>query len=107
VLAIVIASSAAAKTPGLCASAGKKRTTPTVAVLSAFPAEIAPLVAAAQIDSSVAAEGRQYALGRLEGVRVVLALTGIGTVNAVERTAAVIRKFAPVAIVMSAVAGSR
>jgi nucleoside phosphorylase len=107
VLAVVLGSSAAAKTPGLCASAGRKRTAPAVAVLSAFPAELAPLVAAAEVETTVEADGRRYDIGRLEGVRVVLGLTGIGTVNAADRATAVIRSFAPTAIVMSAVAGSR
>ena len=107
VMAILIGSSAAARMPGLCASAGKKRDGPEVAVLSAFPAELAPLVAAAEIETTVEAEGRQYHVGRLEGVRVVLGVTGIGTVNAADRASAVVRNFAPEAIVMSAVAGSR
>jgi nucleoside phosphorylase len=96
----------AAAKRGLCATTTKRVYGPRVAVLSAFPAELAPLVARAQVQSSTQADGRQYYVGRLAGVRVVLGITGIGTVNAATTTESVIRAFAPEAIIMSAVAGS-
>jgi len=108
-LAAVIASPAVAASGarrGLCAAAGEGSTGPHVAVLSAFPAELAPLVATAQVETTVEIDGRRYYTGRLEGVRVVLGLTGIGLVNAAQTTDSVIRSFTPAAIVMSAVAGS-
>jgi len=109
--AVLLAGVIASPTPavgmtGLCASAAAGAESHVV-VLSAFPAELAPLVAAAQVEMTVEAEGRRYYLGRLEGVRVVLGLTGIGIVNAASRAASVIRSFEPAGIIMSGVAGSR
>jgi nucleoside phosphorylase len=109
-LSVLVASSAAtparAGRRALCATASGEAAGPRIAVLSAFPAELAPLVAAADVETTVEAEGRQYYLGRLEGVRVVLGLTGIGLLNAAQRTATVIQTFRPAAILMSAVAGT-
>jgi nucleoside phosphorylase len=102
----VVASPAAA-IPGLCGVASSSARGPRVAVLSAIPAELAPLVAAAHVAEQVQVDGRTYDLGELDGVRVVLGLTGVGTVNAADRTTSVIRHFRPTAILMSAVAGSR
>jgi nucleoside phosphorylase len=93
---------------GLCASAAAVDAAPPyVAVLSAFPAELAPLVAAAQIDTTVEIDGRPYSIARLDGVRVVLGLTGIGIVNARSRTRALLANVEVAALVMSGVAGSR
>jgi len=91
----------------LCAAAAEGAAESRLAVLSAFPAELAPLVAAAEIETTVEADGRRYHLARLEGVRVVLGLAGIGMVNAATTTASVIRSFAPAGIIVSGVAGSR
>jgi adenosylhomocysteine nucleosidase len=100
------APAAGARIPGrgLCATLADDG--PVVAVLSAFPAELAPLVAAAAVERTVEAGGRRWHEGRLDGVRVVLGLTGIGVVNAARAGAEVLRAFRPVAIVMSGVAGS-
>ena len=91
----------------LCAAAAEGAAESRLAVLSAFPAELAPLVAAAEIETTVEADGRRYHLARLEGVRVVLGLAGIGMVNAATTTASVIRSFEPAGIIVSGVAGSR
>src|SRR5439155_136101 len=91
----------------LCAAAAEGAAESRLAVLSAFPAELAPLVAAAEIETTVEADGRRYHLARLEGVRVVLGLAGIGMVNAATTTASVIRSFEPSGIIVSGVAGSR
>jgi nucleoside phosphorylase len=104
---VTVVTSPAAAISGLCGAASTAAHGPRVAVLSAFPAELAPLVTAASITEHVEVDGRTYDVGELEGVRVVLGLTGIGTVNAADRTTSVIRHFHPTAIVMSAVAGSR
>ncbi len=93
---------------GLCATATDQRAAPPyLAILSAFPAELAPLVAATTIDATVEVDGRQYYLGRLDGVSVVLGLTGIGIVNATNRTRSVVAHFELAGLVMSGVAGSR
>ena len=98
---------AGAEARGLCAAAARGARAPYVVVLSAFPAELAPLVAVTEIEQTVEADGRQYYLGRLDGVRVVLGLTGIGLLNAEARTDSVLASFRVAALVMSAVAGSR
>ena len=55
---------------------------PHLIVLSAFPAELGPLLARARIDDVVDSGARRFYVGTLEGHRVVMALTGIGLVNA-------------------------
>ncbi|HJT38402.1 MAG TPA: hypothetical protein VJ818_08250 [Actinomycetota bacterium] len=55
---------------------------PRLLVLSAFPAEIGPALAATKMTKTVVIDGRAFFLGNLEGNDVVLALTGIGLVNA-------------------------
>jgi nucleoside phosphorylase len=51
-------------------------------VLSAMPIELTPLLAAAEDTHTTTIHGRDYTTGRLRGHDVVLALTGIGPVNA-------------------------
>jgi nucleoside phosphorylase len=75
-------------------------------VLSAFPAELAPHVARATIDDTIVIEGRVFRVGVLEGVPVVLALTGIGLVNAAATTRKLLERFDVRGVVVSAVAGS-
>jgi len=97
---------AAPRSRGLCATATAEQEGPYLAVLSAFPAELVPLVDAAEIETTVEVEGRQYHLGRLEGVRVVLGMLGIGEVNAQTTTEAVIANFEVAGLVVTGVAGS-
>ena len=92
----------------LCAAAAAEHAAPPyVAVLSAFPAELAPLVAAAEIERTVEVDARQYYIGRMGDVSVVLGLTGIGIVNATSRARSVLASFPLAGLVMSGVAGSR
>jgi len=79
---------------------------PTVAVLAAFPAELAPLLEAATIEEAVVVDDRVLRVGRLGGVRVVLAMTGIGFVNAERTTRLVLDRHPVDAVVVSGVAGS-
>jgi len=83
--------------------------TPFLAVLSAFPGEMAPVLEQASIDDEVMIEGRDgrvYRVGTLGGVHVVIGLTGIGLVNAAESTRAILDQFPVTGVVVSAVAGS-
>jgi adenosylhomocysteine nucleosidase len=101
------AASAGNDRPSLCATAASDRASPPyLAVFSAFPAELAPLVAAAEIDETVEIEGAAYHLGRLDGINVVLGLLGIGMVNARTVTERVLAHFEIAGIVVSGVAGS-
>jgi nucleoside phosphorylase len=97
----------AARRSRICTAVGEgPASAPYVAVLSAFPAELAPLVAAAAVQGTVEHGGRSYYVGRLGGVSVILGLMGIGMVNA-ERTAVSLLESVPVAAVLvSGVAGS-
>ena len=62
-------------------------------VLSAMPVELDPLLAQAKIDQTVVVGQRTFYVGTLEGKDVVLALTGIGMVNATQTTQAALQKF--------------
>jgi nucleoside phosphorylase len=80
---------------------------PMYAVLSAFPAELAPLVERADIDETIPLDGgRTLRVGRLGGVRVVLALAGIGLLNAEAMTRLVLERYDVAGVVVSGVAGS-
>src|SRR5512135_3578317 len=96
---------ARAQTPATC--------TNRLLVVSAFPAEIGPLLAKTTVTKTEVIDGRQYFLGTLEGNNVVLALTGIGLVNADRTTRTAIDRFgcgsrrAIKGIVFSGVSGGR
>jgi nucleoside phosphorylase len=104
---LAIPGRAADRPQGLCATATDEHAAaPYLALLSAFPAEVAPLVAAAEIESTVEAAGRLYYTGRLDGVSVVLGVTGIGMVNAARTAENVLATFDVAGLVVSGVAGS-
>jgi hypothetical protein len=74
-----------------------------------MPLELNPLVREAHVTAQQVQDGRTFYRGRLAGTDAVLAMTGIGPVNARETTAAALRlpgcRFT--AAVFSGVAGSR
>ena len=82
-------------------------------ILSAFPGEIDKLLTSARVTSTVVVDGRSFFVGRLAGNDVVLALTGIGLVNADHTTRTALARFrcgseaAIDGIVFSGVAGGR
>lgn len=78
-------------------------------VLSAMPLELNPLVAQASLGRTQRVEGRTFYSGRLAGVPVVLALTGIGPVNAARTATTALTRLGCAfdAVVFSGVAGSR
>jgi nucleoside phosphorylase len=96
---------------GLCAlvagpCASDPGTDPKIAVLSAFPAEQRALLEATTVTERFQVNGRNHYVGTLAGRRVVLALTGIGMVNATRTAAALLAHHNLRAIVFSGVAGS-
>jgi nucleoside phosphorylase len=91
---------------GGCSDSGKSSTPQMVAVLSAFPAEGAAVVALATVTDTTVVNGRTFRIGTLGGVPVIMGLTGIGLVNAATTTAALLDQFAVTGVVVSAVAGS-
>jgi adenosylhomocysteine nucleosidase len=104
----LVAGDAGARTPGLCAAVAAHRSAKAyVAVLSAFPAEAAPIVAHMTFRERIEIGGRTFYLGELAGMRVVVGLMGIGTVNAATTTESLLSSRLHVAaIVVSGVAGS-
>jgi nucleoside phosphorylase len=66
-----------------------------VLVLGAMPLEVGPLLAAAKVSPtpSYVANGKGFWSGTLEGNRVVIAMTGIGIVNATDTTRAAFAHF--------------
>jgi nucleoside phosphorylase len=93
----------------VCACGGTVRVdrAPTrVAVLSAFPAELAAVLEHTTIDDTVEVNGRVFRVGRLGGVPVVVGMTGIGLVNAATTTHALLERFEVAGVVVSGVAGS-
>jgi len=80
-----------------------------VLVLSAMPLELNPLVQKAALSGSQTRDGRTFYSGRLAGVDVVLAITGIGPANATQaaETAFGLSSCPFAAALFSGVAGSR
>ena len=90
--------------------------TPTLLVLSAFPGEIDKLLFElfeSTITETAVVDGHTFYIGRLRGNAVVLALTGIGLINADETARTALGSFrcgsrtAITGIVFSGVAGGR
>lgn len=99
-----VAAMAADVSGGLCAAL-RKGGSARLAVLCAFPAELAPLVAAAKVER-VELEGRPFYVGELAGVRVVIGMTRIGMVNAALTAELLLANFDIAGFVFSGVAGS-
>lgn len=83
-LAVALIPVAAASASTLNAPARPAGAPCPVLVLGALPLEVAPILAAAEVDPDPAwvFEGKGFWSGTLEGNRAVIALTGIGLVNA-------------------------
>lgn len=77
-----------------------------LAVLSAFPAELAAVLEHATVEGNVAVAGRNFRLGTIGGAPVVVGMTGIGLVNAANVTRALLEQMEVSGIVISGVAGS-
>jgi len=90
-----------------CAAPGRECAPPLLAVLSAFPAELSPLLERAAVEETQTLGDRVFRTGRLAGVPVVLALTGIGMGPAASTTRTLLERFPVRGIVFSGVAGSR
>jgi len=95
-----------AKPRGLCAAVSKRAKAPYIAVLSAFPAEVKPLVAATEVGSTIELGGRPFYLGRIGRVRVVLGIVGIGMENAKNSATAVLDGLDVAGVIVSGVAST-
>jgi nucleoside phosphorylase len=80
--------------------------TQPIAVLAAFPAELAAVLAHTEVSETLTIDGRIVRRGTIAGRPVVVAMTGIGLVNAERTTRTVLEHFAVRGVVMSGVAGS-
>ena len=63
-----------------------------IAVLSAFPAELAAVLERTRVEDTVEVAGRTVRIGTLGGTPVVVAMTGIGLVNAATTTRAILEQ---------------
>jgi nucleoside phosphorylase len=101
-LTVAVAGPAAATSPAA-------RCQQRVLVLSAMPLELNPLVRGAALTATRSKDGHIFYEGRLQGVDVLLAMTGIGPANAARTTEAAlgVSSCAFRAAVFSGVAGSR
>jgi len=96
-----------ATVPGLCdAITARDGASAYVAVLSAFPAELAAVLEQTTVQDRVPYDGRLIRIGEIGGVRVVVTLTEIGLVNAAATTEYLLAHYPIAAIVFSGVAGS-
>jgi nucleoside phosphorylase len=108
-LTMVLGSEAVAKkkkAPPLCATVSSRKHAPVLAILSAFPAELVPLVAATTVEETIQIGAKSFYRGRMGGVHVVLGLLGIGLVNADTTIQAVLDGVRPAGVIVSGVAGS-
>jgi nucleoside phosphorylase len=76
-------------------------------VISAYPAELAPIATATIVETTVEIGGRPYYVGRLGGVRVLLGMTGIGILNATAVSEALLARRDVAGVVMSGTAGTK
>jgi nucleoside phosphorylase len=97
--------------PAAVAAQSKPPCVHRVLVLTAMPLELNPLVRAASIDpnATVRINGRTFYVGSLAGKNVVLAMTGIGPVNATQTSTTAFEHFRCTfaGAVFSGVAGSK
>lgn len=105
-LALLVACAGCGSSDDCGSSQQASATAAPIAVLGAMPSELAPLLARASIDDVQVVDGRVFHLGTLGGTRVVLAMTGIGLVNATAATELLLGHFDVRGVVFSGVAGS-
>lgn len=89
-----------------CGDDGERVQRAPVAVVSAFPAELAPILEQTQVVETAHVGRRIFRRGKIGNTDVVLFLTGIGMVNAAEAMQALLAHFAVRGVVLSGVAGS-
>jgi len=84
-----------------------QHTTPSdvIAVLGAFPEEVRILLTQVQDKREVTIQRTLFTTGTLRGARVVVALTGIGKVNAGTTTMLTLEHFRPKVLLFSGIAG--
>jgi nucleoside phosphorylase len=76
------------------------------AVLTAFPAELSAVLEHAEVTDTQTVDGLKVRIGTINGHPVVMAMTGIGMVNATASTATLLDSFDVEGVVFSGVAGT-
>src|SRR5262245_57901868 len=105
---MLMAAAAHARRPALCETGRTDdAAAPYLAIVSAYPAELAPIAAATDVDGTIEIGGRPFYTGRLAGVRVLLGMTGIGVVNAANVIQALLERHDIAGLVMSGTGGTR
>lgn len=94
-VALAVVPAVAGRTAARASTANTDVSRCPVLVLSAMPLEVAPLLAKAQVGATPAwvHDGKGFWTGTLEGNQVVVALTGIGIVNATDTVEAAFGHF--------------
>ncbi|GIW46058.1 MAG: phosphorylase [Candidatus Binatia bacterium] len=92
---------------GGCGDDGEAARRAPIAVVSALPAEMAPIVARVQVAESRVVERWRLRRGQLGAREVVLLVTGVGMVNAENAMQVLLEQFEVSGVVVSGVAGSR
>ena len=104
----VLALAAACSSDGDATAIKAAMLAPRFLVLGAFPTELDSLIRQATIEDTVVIGGRSFLVGTLGGQDVILALTGIGLVNAERTTRTALEAFEGITgIVFSGVSGTR
>jgi nucleoside phosphorylase len=88
------------------ACAKSEDATPRIAVFTAMPSELAPLLVQASIEETMVIDGHTFRTATLGGEKVVLAQTQIGIVNATMTSHTLLSHFNITGVVFSGVAGS-
>jgi nucleoside phosphorylase len=92
---------------GGCGDDGEATRRAPIAVVSALPAEMVPIVARVQVAESRVVERWRLRRGQLGAREVVLLVTGVGMVNAENAMRVLLEQFEVGGVVVSGVAGSR
>ena len=87
-------------------SGGTQAAPARIAVLSAFPAELAAVLERTQVEETMEIAGRNVRIGTLGGRPVAVAMTGVGLVNAANTTRAILEQLPIRGVIVSGVAGS-
>jgi adenosylhomocysteine nucleosidase len=95
----------AANLPTGAAQDGMLDDTPRVAVMSAFDAELALLLAQTEVEETYSLNGVEFTIGTLAGNDVVLLLSGVSMVNAAMNTQLLFDHFNVTHLVYSGIAG--
>ncbi|HEX9188490.1 MAG TPA: 5'-methylthioadenosine/adenosylhomocysteine nucleosidase [Vicinamibacteria bacterium] len=102
----LVGAAARADSPPPTGAAGPPLGSGPVAILTALEAEARPVLSSLRDIEASTVRGLPVTTGTLDGRRVVVAVTGVGKVNAAMTTALVVLRFSPSAVLFTGVAGA-